>query len=86
MTQLGQRLKSLRTERQLTQEQVARRAGIALATYVRIETGHTPGRPGRGTSTTVLEKIARGLDVPMAALFQTDGDDETDDVPTARPA
>ena len=79
MTQLGQRLKSLRTGRQLTQEEVARRAGIALGTYVRIETGHDPSRPGRGPSTTTLAKIARALDVPIAALFQTD--DQPDDVP-----
>jgi transcriptional regulator with XRE-family HTH domain len=84
MTQLGQRLKSLRTERGLTQEQVARAAGIALATYVRIETGHTPDRPGRGTSTTVLEKLARALEVPIAALFEFPPDEELEE--SARPA
>jgi len=75
---MGQRLKMLRTERGLTQEQVARRADLALATYTRLETGHTPGRPGRGASTNTLAKIARVFEVPISALFDFEDEDEID--------
>jgi transcriptional regulator with XRE-family HTH domain len=86
MTQLGQRLRTLREERHLTQQELAVKAELAVPTVTRLETGHTTGRPGRGASTRTLAKLARALDVPMSALFEFDGDTDDDVEPTARPA
>jgi transcriptional regulator with XRE-family HTH domain len=77
MSQLGDRLRTLRLERGLTQQELAVKAGLAVGTVARLETKPQPNRPG-GTSTLTLEKIARALDVPMSALFDSNGDDSDD--------
>jgi transcriptional regulator with XRE-family HTH domain len=69
MSHTGTRLRTLRHERQLTQEQLARDAGIALNTVARIEAGrHEPNGP-------TLHKLARALGVTITALV--DDTDET---------
>jgi transcriptional regulator with XRE-family HTH domain len=61
---LGSRLRQLRSSRGLSQEAVARRAGIGRAHYSRIETGATSPTVDR------LWHIAAALGVPMAELFR----------------
>lgn len=62
MAGFGPRVKTLRTERGETQEVVARRAGIALSTYVRIETG--TNEPSFNT----LGRLAAALEVGIGEL------------------
>lgn len=66
---VGQRLRTERRARGLTQAELAERAGIALETVSRIEQGHT--RPTIRT----LDKIAGALGIPVRDLFS--GEDAT---------
>jgi transcriptional regulator with XRE-family HTH domain len=76
MSQIGTRLRTLRIERGLAQEEVARRAGVALNTVVRAELGRvTP-------STATVLKLAEALEVSAAELL--DGND--DPTPATTPA
>ena len=60
---IDHRLRALREEKNLTQRDVAKRAGL-LGNYIsRVENGHSV--PTLGT----LEKIARALEVPLYQLF-----------------
>lgn len=61
---IGVRLRELRTERRLSQEGVAERAGIACKYVGEIERGET------NPSVTILVRLARGLGVPVAELFR----------------
>ena len=68
MVGLGRRLAVERTKKNLTQRQVANRAGVSLPTYRKIEYGD-PGVPVR-----LLRRVAaRGVGVPLAELVQPDG-------------
>ena len=68
MVALGRRLAVERTKKNLTQRQVANRAGVSLPTYRKIEYGD-PGVPVR-----LLRRVAaRGLGVPLAELIRPDG-------------
>lgn len=61
--QFGQRLKSIRLQRKLTQEEFAELVGISLDMLSVIERGrHSP-------SFVKLEQIAERLDVSVASLF-----------------
>jgi transcriptional regulator with XRE-family HTH domain len=63
MTTLGQRIKGLRTERQLQQRQLAQKADLAPSMVSQIESGRlTP-------SLHTLGKVAAALGVPIASLF-----------------
>ena len=62
MSEIGQRAKGIRWAKGDTQEAVARRAGIALATYMRIESGRNE------PTVDTLVKIAGALDVSVAEL------------------
>jgi transcriptional regulator with XRE-family HTH domain len=65
MTTLGQRIKALRTERQLQQRQLAEKAGLTPSMLSQIESGRlTP-------SLHTLGKLAGALGMPMAALFES---------------
>jgi transcriptional regulator with XRE-family HTH domain len=65
---IGDRLRTLREEKKLTQDEVEKRTGV-LRTYVsRVENGHAV------PSVETLEKFARALEVPMYQLFY-EGDD-----------
>jgi DNA-binding XRE family transcriptional regulator len=62
--QLGERIRSLRRERRLSQDQLAERAGIARRSVQRAERAERD--PGYGD----LLLIASALDVPIAALLR----------------
>jgi len=71
MAELGQRLRTLREERGLTQQVLAQAAGIATDMVSRLENGHYSS-PGLRT----LVRIADGLGLGVAALLP--------DLPTAQ--
>lgn len=64
MIKLGQRIRTVREERGLTQQAVARSAGIATDMVSRLENGHYTS-PGLRT----LLRIAEGMGVSLAALL-----------------
>ena len=62
--QFGTRLRSIRQERKLTQEEFAELVGISVDFLSLIERGIN------APSFEVLEKIAHGLKLPVMALFE----------------
>ena len=64
MTELGHRLRTIREERGLTQQAVARAAGIATDMVSRLENGHYTS-PGLRT----LLRIADGMGISIAGLL-----------------
>lgn len=64
MAALAQRIRAVREERGLTQQAVARAAGIASDMVSRLENGHYTS-PGLRT----LLRIAGGMGVPLASLL-----------------
>jgi transcriptional regulator with XRE-family HTH domain len=60
---IHERLKRLRTEKELTQADIEERTGLNQTYISAIENGHIV--PAVGT----LEKFARALEIPMCALF-----------------
>ena len=65
---LGQRLRQLRIEKELTQADMEKRSGLLRCYISRVENGVTV------PSTITLAKIAGALEIPMYRLFY-DGDD-----------
>lgn len=66
---LGSRLRSLRCDRGLTQEEVAHRADIATYTYQKYEYGESkPGSPMNPTLQT-LTALSDALDVRLSDLL-----------------
>ena len=65
---IGQNLRSIRESRHLTQEQVAEKVGIAVATYSNIETG------SKGMSVYVMIKLAEVLDCPLDSFVHPSED------------
>jgi len=63
-TAVGARIRALRLERGLTQEQVALASGVARHMLVQVELGQ------RGLLYERLVDIAGALDVPVATLFE----------------
>jgi transcriptional regulator with XRE-family HTH domain len=61
--ELATQLRDLRTRAELTQEQLAARAGIALSTLRKIETGHIV-EPGYFTVLAMLN----AMEIPMSEL------------------
>jgi transcriptional regulator with XRE-family HTH domain len=61
---IGERLKQLRIERAMTQDELADAAGLGKNTVNRIEKDHTEPRP------PTLRKLARALDVDPAELVK----------------
>ncbi len=64
---IGDRLKTLREAKHLSQGEIEKRTGLLRCYISRVENGHTV--PAIDT----LEKLARALEVPMYQLFY-DGD------------
>jgi len=64
---IGDKLKSLRAQKNLSQGDVEKRTGLLRCYISRVENGHTV------PSVDTLEKMARALEVPMYRLF-TDED------------
>lgn len=69
--QVGLRIRSLRSERHLSQEEVAFKAGISPAHFGQIE------RALKNPTIDTVAKIAAALDVSVATLFQFDSEIET---------
>lgn len=61
---LQSNLRRLRTERGLTQQEMAERAGLDYKYYQRIEAGNWPGLQLR-----TVDKLAKALRVEVAELF-----------------
>jgi transcriptional regulator with XRE-family HTH domain len=66
---IGTRVKHVRERALLTQEELAKRAGIGLNTLNRIEKDHTEPR------FRTIRKIARALDVDPKDLLPEEGED-----------
>lgn len=62
-SELGRNMRTLREARGLTQERIARIAGVPRATWANLESGE--GNP----TLTVLQRVAISLQVPMEELF-----------------
>jgi transcriptional regulator with XRE-family HTH domain len=60
---IGERLKTLREQKQMSQAEIEKRTGLLRVYISRVENGHTV------PSIETLEKFARALEVPMYALF-----------------
>jgi transcriptional regulator with XRE-family HTH domain len=60
---IGDRLRNLREERNLTQGEIEKRTGLLRCYISRVENGHTV------PSVETLEKFARALEVPIYLLF-----------------
>ncbi len=66
--QLGERIKRLRRQRLMTQEQLAKEAGIAPSTVYMIESARGRDYPRFGT----IRKLAKALDVDPRDLVGED--------------
>jgi transcriptional regulator with XRE-family HTH domain len=64
---IGQRLKKLREERQLSQGDIEKRTGLLRCYISRVENGHTV------PSLETLERLAAAMEIPFYQLFY-DGD------------
>lgn len=65
---IGDRLKSIREQKSLSQGDVEKRTGLLRCYISRVENGHTV------PAVETLEKFARALEIPMYQLFY-DGDE-----------
>ena len=63
---IGDKLKTLREHRNLSQGDIEKRTGLLRCYVSRVENGHTV------PSVDTLEKMARALEVPMYRLFTDD--------------
>ncbi|MEF2966618.1 helix-turn-helix transcriptional regulator [Paenibacillus sp. M1] len=68
---IGERIKQLRKEQGLTQEELAEKAGVNASYIGTVERGE------RNISIETLEKIIQGLGIPLELMFQFH---ETDDI------
>ena len=60
---IGERFRSLREQKNLSQGDIERRTGLLCCYISRVENGHTV------PSVETLEKMARALEVPLYQLF-----------------
>jgi transcriptional regulator with XRE-family HTH domain len=60
---IGERLRTLREAKQLSQGHIEKRTGLLRCYISRVENGHTV------PSVETLEKLARALEIPMYQLF-----------------
>ena len=60
---IGDRLKSIREQKSLSQGDVEKRTGLLRCYISRVENGHTV------PAVETLEKFARALEIPMYQLF-----------------
>jgi transcriptional regulator with XRE-family HTH domain len=65
---IGQRLRSIREEKQLSQGDIEQRTGLLRCYISRVENGHTV------PAIETLEKIARAMEIPLYELMY-DGDE-----------
>src|ERR1700719_1500349 len=60
---IGDRLRELREQKQLSQGDIEKRTGLLRCYISRVENGHT------APAIETLEKMARALEIPMYQLF-----------------
>src|ERR1700692_1619786 len=60
---IGNRLRAIREEKDLSQGEIEKRTGLLRCYISRVENGHTV------PAIETLEKLARALDIPMYQLF-----------------
>ena len=65
---MGYRIKEVREQKKMTQEQLAEKSGVSRTTISGLENGKE-----RTTTTKTLMNIARALGVSIDSLFFTDG-------------
>ena len=65
---IGERLRALREEKNLSQGDIEKRTGLLRCYISRVENGHTV------PAIETLEKMARALEIPMYQMFY-DGDE-----------
>ncbi len=66
---MGERLRKVRQQRQLSQETLARRAMLALSTIIRIERGQRSAHP------ETIQRLASALDISPQWLMRGDNND-----------
>lgn len=78
---IGDRLHTLREQKNLTQGEIEKRTGLLCCYISRVENGHTV------PAVETLEKFARALEVPMYQLFY-DGEEplKLPNLPKSKPA
>lgn len=64
MSTIGQNIKRLRTQRKLTQEQLAKKSGIARSAIARLEIGLR-----KAPTIATVKKLCRALRVPITDLI-----------------
>jgi len=74
---IGERLRVLREEKQLSQGDVEKRTGLLRCYLSRVENGHTV------PAIETLEKLARALEMPLYQLLYDGDQPPRPDVPTA---
>ena len=65
---MGYKIKEKRSEKKMTQEQLAQKSGVCRTTIAALESG-----ADRTTTTKTLLKIAKALDTTVDDLFFNDG-------------
>ena len=78
---IGDRLREMREEKNLSQGDIEKRSGLLRCYISRVENGHTV------PAVETLEKLARALEVPLYQLFY-DGEEppKLPDIPKQKPA
>ncbi len=61
--EIGERLKAIREQKEMSQGDVEKRTGLLRCYISRVENGHTV------PAIETIEKLARAMEVPMYALF-----------------
>jgi transcriptional regulator with XRE-family HTH domain len=72
---IGDKLKALRAQKNLSQGDIEKRTGLLRCYISRVENGHTV------PSVDTLEKMARALEVPMYRLFTDDAHVKKPNIP-----
>jgi transcriptional regulator with XRE-family HTH domain len=73
---IGEKLKTLRAQKNLSQGDVEKRTGLLRCYISRVENGHTV------PSVDTLEKMARALEVPLYRLFTDEAHVKMPNIPT----
>jgi len=76
---LGERLRSVREQKDLSQGDVEKRSGLLRCYISRIENGHTV------PAVETLEKLARALEVPMYELLYECEETPKTQIPSGKP-
>lgn len=73
---IGDKVRTLRQQKNLSQGDIEKRTGLLRCYISRVENGHTV------PSVDTLEKIARALEVPMYRLFTDEDQVKKPNIPT----